>query len=60
MKQDVISSRESIIYDTPEEDYQLVMSHYQSNLTEVKAEPVISASGGQDLPSIETLECMIA
>jgi hypothetical protein len=32
MKEDVESSHDSIVKDTPEEDYQLVMSHYQKNL----------------------------
>lgn len=32
MKEDVESSHDSIVKDTPEDDYQLVMSHYQENL----------------------------
>lgn len=32
MKEDVESSHDSIVKDTPEEDYQLVMSHYQNTL----------------------------
>ena len=32
MKDDIITSQESIVKDTPEEDYQLVMGHYRQNV----------------------------
>jgi len=36
MKEDVESSHDCIVKDTPEEDYQLVMSHYKENLEQIK------------------------
>lgn len=51
MKEDVESSHDSIVRDTPEEDYQLVMSHYQGNLGEIKVEALGIAFPDPVLPS---------
>ena len=36
MKEDIITSHDCIVNETPEEDYQLVMTHYRQNLSEIK------------------------
>ena len=33
MKEDIETSYESIVRETPEEDYNLVMNHYKKNIT---------------------------
>ena len=33
MKEDIESSYESIVRETPEEDYNLVMGHYRNNIS---------------------------
>lgn len=55
MREDIISSHDSIVNETPEEDYQLVMTHYRQNIQEIKEEvPEIGDKDGE-LPSLETV-----
>lgn len=55
MKEDIITSHDSIVNETPEEDYRLVMTHYQNNIEEIKEE--VPEIGGKDeeLPTLEAV-----
>ena len=56
MKEDILTSHESIVKDTPEEDYQLVMTHYRQNLAEIKTEVPNLNEQEHDLPSYEVVQ----
>lgn len=56
MKEDIESSYESIVRETPEEDYNLVMNHYQKNITELKLNNNNYDSAYPLLPNLGELE----
>lgn len=57
MKEDITMSHQSIVEDTPEEDYQLVMAHYRENVAEINSEtPAMLKEKEVELPSIEAVQ----
>lgn len=55
MKDDIVVSHQSIVKETPEEDYQLVMTHYRENVTAIReTTPTIGASDCQ-LPDMDAV-----
>lgn len=56
MKEDIESSYESIVRETPEEDYNLVMGHYRNNISELKLNKVNFDTSYPILPNLGDLE----
>lgn len=56
MKEDIESSYESIVRETPEEDYNLVMGHYKNNISELKFSKVNFDTSYPILPNLGELE----
>ena len=56
MKEDIESSYSSIVRETPEEDYTLVMNHYKKNIADLKLNTANFDNAYPLLPNLGELE----